>query len=1020
MDSGPFSRRLQRSVQTILRTRALELLEPRIALTASADVTSNAPALAALATTGPTASPLATVSYPGGVTVTSTQILTEEDIIPRFVANPTVTSIKSGNWSDPTIWSTGQVPTDNDRVMIPANITIQYSSLSSVHLNGMEIDGSLIFSTTVNTQLIVGNLTVMPTGTLQIGTAANPLPASLKAEIVIADQPLNLVTDPRQFGTGLIALGTVSIHGAAPSTTWIGLAAEPHAGDSSLTVSSPVTGWQPGSTLILPDTRQDGSSASPQWEQVTIDHVVGNQIFLTAPLQFDHLGARNTSGVLELLPDVALLDRNVVIRSENPLGTRGHVFFTARANIDVEDARFQDLGRTDALRPLDNSTFDANGNVTHVGTNQVGRYAVHFHHVMGPANATNTGYQFKFVGNTVDGSRKWAVAIHDSDFGLLDGNVIYNAQGAGFVTEEGTEIGNIFSNNITIRMQGTGSDGKDGTQQNDYGRGGSGFWFRRGGNTVTGNVAADSTFAGFVIDGYFSLAPMTLPKFRGADPMQPDQNIVTAMSPDSLWMNNEAYGMSTNGLWAAFISGGYGGTQPTVLFQNLRLWNISSVGVDIYYTNGVTFDGLLVLADPSTQDVYSGVVGMFLRTYPNRNLVVENSRIEGAQSGIVTPTSDASIAGDLQPTIIRNTTLKNYINILVSPAMDNLDGGNGNALEVRDVNFTMISLPRGSAPASVVIPPANISMNLKISNGASPYPVVALTQPSVVNVYNYNGVAGDNFQVFYKEQAASFVMPQTTSSLLTGVGTGTIGSPAAGRTNAQNWKSSGLAVAGAVAPASATARTGITGLVAPLQSTSSVRPQVVLVTPFAWTQVPSAGTVRIRYNVNGTLPAGSSVYLMIDNSALLPVTQDRYYPFQSGTHLIRAFIGDANGLPIPGTIDAVRYFVVGGTPTATSPAVSQSGSAVTAAMATALANPAPASMLGAQPSHPLVTATTGPQTPSASTAPSATVQTAKDGFATAISDLAVENSLTTTSDELIAQLADVQVRLRHSSRGGAR
>ncbi len=750
---------------------------------------------------------------------------------------------------------------------------------------------------------------------------------------------------------------------------------------------------------------------------MTIDHVVGNQIFLTAPLQFDHLGARNTSGVLELLPDVALLDRNVVIRSENPLGTRGQVLFTARANIDIEDARFQDLGRTDALQPVDDSTFDASGNVTHLGTNQDDRYAVYFDQVMGPTNATNTGYQFKFIGNTVDGSRKWAVAVSGSDFGLLDGNVIYNAQGAGFATDEGTEIGNIFSNNITIRVQGTGDDGKDGTEQDDYGRGGSGFWFRRGGNTVTGNVATDSTFAGFVIDGYFSLAPMTLPKFRGADPNQPNQNIVTAMSPDSLWTNNEAYGMSTNGLWAAFISGPYGGPQPTVLFQDLRLWNISDVGVDMYYTNGVTFDGLLVLADPSTQDVYSGVVGMFLRTYPNRNLVVENSRIEGAQTGIVSPTADASYAGSLQPTIIRDTTLKNYINILVSPAMDNLDGGNGNALEVRDVQFTMIALPRGSAAASLISPPANISMNLKISNGANPYPVVALTQPSVVMVYDYNGVAGDNFQAFYKEQAASFVMPQTSPNLLNGVGTGTIGSPVAGLTNAQNWTSFGIAVAGAVAPASATARSGITGLVAPLPSAPAVRPRVVLVTPFAWTQVPSAGPIRIRYNVDGTLPAGSSVYLSIDSGDPIPVTQDRYYPFKAGTHLIRAFIGDANGVQVPGTVGVVRFFVVGGTVAAASPALSPSDSAVTAAVATALANPAAATTPVTAPSPPLVTATTEPQTPSASRAPAAMVQTAKDGFGTAISDLVVASSLTTTSDELIAQLADAQVRHGHS--GGA-
>jgi hypothetical protein len=225
-------------------------------------------------------------------------------------------------------------------------------------------------------------------------------------------------------------------------------------------------------------------------------------------------------------------------------------------------------------------------------------------------------------------------------------------------------------------------------------------------------------------------------------------------------------------------------------------------------------------------------------------------------------------------------------------------------------------------------------------------------------------------------------------------------------------------VAGAVAPANATILPGITGLVAPLQSTSSVRPQVVLVTPFAWTQVTSAGPVRIRYNVNGTLPAGSSVYLSIDNGAPIAVTQDRYYPFKSGTHLIRAFIGDANGLPIPGTIDVVRYFVVGGTAAATSATVSQSDSAITAAVATALAGPPPVMTPIPKPIPPLVMATPAPSLASAGSTASAMVQEAKGGVA--LSHLTVANSLTTASDELIAELADDQLRHGHSGRDRTR
>lgn len=384
----------------------------------------------------------------------------------------------------------------------------------------------------------------MPTGTLQIGEATQPILPQVTAEIVIADQALDFENDPSQFGTGLISLGKVTIHGSVLNQTWTRLSVEPKAGDTVLVVSQPDPTWQAGDTLVLPDTRQVPTSQTqqfasgylpPHWEKVTIDRVVGDQVFLTQPLEFDHLGARDADGTVKLLPHVAILDRNVIIRSENPDGTRRHVLFAARADVDIRYARFQDLGRTDAFRDLDNTTFDDAGNVTHIGTNQIARYAVHFHHVIGPENPTNTGYQFELVGNTVDGGRKWAVTVHDSSYGLVNENVVYDAQGAGFVTEDGSEIENVFRDNIAIRIVGTHFDGYSGTQEGDYGRGGSGFWFRRGGNLVAGNVAADSSYAGFVFSGYFNTGTVTLPLFRGAMKHVDGQGYAAELNPASFF-----------------------------------------------------------------------------------------------------------------------------------------------------------------------------------------------------------------------------------------------------------------------------------------------------------------------------------------------------------------------------------------------------------------------------------------------------------------------------------------------------
>ncbi len=405
-----------------------EDLESRIALTATA---------VAPSATDDLARPLAADMSQDGVTITATEIRTAMDIIPRFAANPTITAIRSGNWNDPSMWSAGRLPGAGDRISIGAGRTVFYAAQSNTKLDSLEISGSLIFSTTTNTRMVIANITVMPGGLLQIGSTISPVSAGVTAELVIADKPIDLANDPRQFGTGLIGLGTVRIQGAALSETWQQLAAEPLAGSKLLLLSDASSDWKPGDTLVLPDSRQvpasqaDSFANGPlpgQWEEVVIDRVVGNVVLLKDPLKYDHLGARDMTGQLQLMPHVALLNRNIIIRSENPNGTRGHTLFTARADVNIEYARFLDLGRTDAFQPLDNTTFDANGNVTHYGTNQIARYAVHFHHLMGPVNATNTGYQFQLVGNTIENSRKWAVDVHGTSFGLVEGNVVYGAR----------------------------------------------------------------------------------------------------------------------------------------------------------------------------------------------------------------------------------------------------------------------------------------------------------------------------------------------------------------------------------------------------------------------------------------------------------------------------------------------------------------------------------------------------------------------------------------------------------------
>jgi hypothetical protein len=84
-----------------------------------------------------------------------------------------------------------------------------------------------------------------------------------------------------------------------------------------------------------------------------------------------------------------------------------------------------------------------------------------------------------------------------------------------------------------------------------------------------------------------------------------------------------------------------------------------------------------------------------------------------------------------------------------------------------------------------------------------------LVLPDEAWVSNYNGQIGDNFRVYYKEQRPTFVMPQTVYD------NGALklqGAPVAGLTNAQMWALYGQAIAGSIAPCTAT-RPNIDGYV---------------------------------------------------------------------------------------------------------------------------------------------------------------------------------------------------------------
>lgn len=719
--------------------------------------------------------------------------------VPNFCATTDLRSVRSGVWSDPGTWSAGRIPRAGDRVGVASGTTVTYDQVSDAALNCIGVDGRFIFRRDADTRLTVGTIIVRTGGELEIGTAANPVAASVSAEVVIADQPLDLTSDPEQFGTGLIGFGKVTIGGAARTPTFLRTVSEPRSGQTSLALEASPLGWRPGDRLILPDTRHlkvaEYNNYVPQWEELSLGGISGASAQLNSGLRFDHRGARDGNGTLEFLPHVGNLSRNVIVRSQNPSGVRGHVIFIGRAEIDIRYAAFRDLGRT-TIDPLNNTTFDGTHQVTHIGTNQIGRYSLHLHHVTGPVVPLGA-HQFRLIGNAVENAPKWGIAIHNSHFGLIQQNVIYNANGASLMTEDGNESFNLIDSNFAVRGYGVG--GREGG-----GREGVGFYLRGPNNYVRGNVAAnfrsDALDAAYGFKMFFKwVGNIKIPVAPGADVSVEGQYTLRDAYAMRLldFSDNEVYGATDQGLtywWVGTFGELHRPNAETSVIRSTRIWHVHNKAVFSYESNQLVIDGLTIRGTAQNENACCNM-GVEQADYFQRNFILRNADIQGMHVGVNVSTVTAGT-----PLLIENAYLRNYTNVSIATLWTS--SYRADWLKPRTVILSNIRFD--STPAGFMgTAPTAIRM------AYSATPVRNLVQLDRVFVYAFNGSIGDDFRVYYPESRPDFVVPQVIRN---DDGTPRLeAAPEAGLTNQQLTSRYGMAIGGAVAPCTTT-RASVIGL----------------------------------------------------------------------------------------------------------------------------------------------------------------------------------------------------------------
>jgi hypothetical protein len=739
------------------------------------------------------------------------QIHAHGERIPDFAGQPTIANVTNGAWSDPATWNLERVPTDDDIVRIREQSSVVYDVVSDARVDALGVAGALTFRTSGDTRLRVTHLLVYSGGTLTVGDERRPIQPEARAEIVINDRPLLSGTsaapgiDPFQFGNGLLVWGTLSLHGAGRTPSFERLAEEAHGGDTALVLSAPPHGWQAGDRIFLPDSRllahdeiqhvemtpynlegTRGIVVRPRWETAAIVGLDGVRIELDRPLRYAHLGARDEAGSIArgaagspLMPHVANITRNVVVRSERPDGVRGHTIAFRDGSVVIANALFQGLGRT-TIVPLDSTRSDTSGGVTHVGENQAARYPIHMHHVVDPARA-GTSHPFRITGTVVDNARRWGISIHGSHFGLVKDNVVFDVDGAGIVTEDGSETGNRFERNLVAAVRGSGQTADARRLAQGMGHEGAGFWLASDNNAVIDNVAAGVRDGGFTL--FRSPGALAFPAFprrvEGSDPDQPFRAFE--------FSGNEVYGAAETGveLWDGKECGLCSATDAVL--RDTTVWH-SRNGVRFdYHADHYRFNGLLVHGDARSLASTHGVMAN-----DSVRAVIHDADIRYVEVGID--------GGGHRNRVLEvdNAVVRARVGIRIR---------RGTSWGARQhATFREVSVTALPGPGAKLV-------ELDQGGAGSRRTRVTLRRP--IHFANFKQEPGSDFDLFYPDQAPGHVMPQSTNPVR--------GCPEAGLTNAQCFKAHHIAIGGELAPCD-TRIEGIDGFACAVTQASPTNP----------------------------------------------------------------------------------------------------------------------------------------------------------------------------------------------------
>ncbi|CAE7477052.1 PKHD1L1 [Symbiodinium sp. CCMP2456] len=237
-------------------------------------------------------------------------------------------------WSDPEGWPDGKLPAEMDNVVLPPDDNVLLD-IETPKLHWLDVQGRLEFDRTVNTTLHAHSVKVW--GIFEMGTAEEPIPPGVKAEVVLwgDEQSITVIMVEGLFLVNKViaVLGQFSAVGS-PSThsqAWTRLATIASEGATELTLRGNQSDWPMGSQIAISATEFPQPPATTETEVRQIaSKPVYDAVADTTTFSLDtNLTFRHFAGVVDsssentqwprpvLAAAVALLDgrSNVVLRT---------------------------------------------------------------------------------------------------------------------------------------------------------------------------------------------------------------------------------------------------------------------------------------------------------------------------------------------------------------------------------------------------------------------------------------------------------------------------------------------------------------------------------------------------------------------------------------------------------------------------------------------------------------------------------------------------------------------------------